>query len=726
MARFLTIAIALTLPALSGAAWAIPEDPYDDYQAGDFGRIRYEEHGVSVVRGTESSPGPTAEASVNAPVFPGDSIRTDLDQRTEIQLAGGTLVRVDHGTQLTFQSLPDPYADYVDNAVLKLASGVIQVSATLDGKEEFRIDTPDASIYLLGDGDFRIEVDDRGETRVFSRRGVAEVVGDGGSVLLRGGMRTTVWAGAIPDDPQPFNSFVTDPFDGWVEARAESYRTEETYAYTAEAVEAYDEIPTEVRPYYRELSAHGRWVYVPTYGYCWYPFDTPKDWRPYYNGYWDYGPGGYFWVSHEPWGWAPYHYGRWNWVSGYGWCWIPGRVFAGAWVSWSWGSAYVGWAPLDYWNRPAYIRTVYYDYYGPHSWTFVTYKHFGGGHGGHGGGHHGYRDRYGVLDVADDIRDTAVVTRPPRIPPRELADDPAPGDRVGRELNGRVPVVRKDARPETPFADTESDLIRRGRGGIARTRDVGQGGVAVRAETPSGNPRVDRPRPETPRPAAGGTAAAAAKRRSVLPARPRAEVRPTSESTGNGPRERATRGTTERSPRVTSESPSSARPSSATAERRGTPMRGRRTEPPETRRTGSGQTDDHLRELYRRMAEPRKTEQTGGSSSTKASSPPSGSSQRRTEARPSGRDSGSSRAEPRRGSPSSGSSSQSQKATPPSGSSSSQRQKAAPRGESSSSGSKAAPRGQSKSSGSKSSSKAKSSSGEDKSQGSKSGGDKRR
>ena len=330
MARFLTIAIALTLPALSGAAWAIPEDPYDDYQAGDFGRIRHEEHGVSVVRGTESSPGPTAEASVNAPVFPGDSIRTDLDQRTEIQLAGGTLVRVDHGTHLTFQSLPDPYAEYVDNAVLKLASGVIQISATLDGKEEFRIDTPDASIYLLGD--FRIEVDDRGETRVFSRRGVAEVVGDGGSVLLRGGMRTTVWAGAIPDDPQPFNSFVTDPFDGWVEARAESYRTEETYAYTAEAVEAYDEIPTEVRPYYRELSAHGRWVYVPTYGYCWYPFDTPKDWRPYYNGYWDYGPGGYFWVSHEPWGWAPYHYGRWNWVSGYGWCWIPGRVFGGAWV----------------------------------------------------------------------------------------------------------------------------------------------------------------------------------------------------------------------------------------------------------------------------------------------------------------------------------------------------------------------------------------------------------
>ena len=63
MARILIIAIALTLPALSGVAWAIPEDSHDDYLAGDFGRIRYEEHGVSVVRGTESNPGPTAEAS---------------------------------------------------------------------------------------------------------------------------------------------------------------------------------------------------------------------------------------------------------------------------------------------------------------------------------------------------------------------------------------------------------------------------------------------------------------------------------------------------------------------------------------------------------------------------------------------------------------------------------------------------------------------------------------
>ena len=42
----------------------------------------------------------------------------------------------------------------------------------LDGVEKFRIDTPAASVYLLGDGDFRVEVDG-GKTEIFSRRGVA-------------------------------------------------------------------------------------------------------------------------------------------------------------------------------------------------------------------------------------------------------------------------------------------------------------------------------------------------------------------------------------------------------------------------------------------------------------------------------------------------------------------------------------------------------------------------
>ena len=65
-------------------------------------------------------------------------------------------------------------------------------------------------------------------------------------------------------------------------------------------------------------------------------------------GHWAYDSD-YTWVSDYDWGWAPFHYGRWVYAAGPGWEWIPGREYAGAWVSWRYGVddwAYVGWAPL--------------------------------------------------------------------------------------------------------------------------------------------------------------------------------------------------------------------------------------------------------------------------------------------------------------------------------------------------------------------------------------------
>ncbi|MDX1390140.1 MAG: FecR family protein [Acidobacteriota bacterium] len=179
------IAVSLTtLPAL-----AVGEDPLEDYQdgyyTGDYGRIRYQENEVTILRGaTGDLPEQQELATVNAPIYPADSITTFYDQRAEVQLASGTLVRIDADSQAVFQALPDPYAEQPDNAIVQLAYGAMQVSARVGNDEEFRIDTPAASIYLLGDGDFRIEVDDDGRTRVLSRRGVAEVVSDGGSVLV--------------------------------------------------------------------------------------------------------------------------------------------------------------------------------------------------------------------------------------------------------------------------------------------------------------------------------------------------------------------------------------------------------------------------------------------------------------------------------------------------------------------------------------------------------------
>jgi len=233
----------------------------NEYADGDYGRVRYQINGLTIRRGALNYEG---AADLNSPVFPGDSIVTGHDQRAEIELAGGTVVRIDRNSNVTFLALPSPYASFKDNTVLQIAEGSLRIDARIDSDGEFRIDTPDASVYLLGDGDFRIEATG-GSTRAISRRGVAEVVGAGGSVLVRGGMRTTVVNSGLPDAPEPFNTFGTDSFDRWVAERQGAYRHDQAYGEAYGNSGVYEELPSEVQPYYGELSESGAWTNTSEY-----------------------------------------------------------------------------------------------------------------------------------------------------------------------------------------------------------------------------------------------------------------------------------------------------------------------------------------------------------------------------------------------------------------------------------------------------------------------------
>ena len=84
--QFTTLAMILAL------SWLFPhpsaaqsEDPYafdDEYESGDFGRVTYEENGVTIHRAF-ADPGlpPVSEVGVNFPVYPGDALLTGRDQR---------------------------------------------------------------------------------------------------------------------------------------------------------------------------------------------------------------------------------------------------------------------------------------------------------------------------------------------------------------------------------------------------------------------------------------------------------------------------------------------------------------------------------------------------------------------------------------------------------------------------------------------------------------------
>src|SRR5215470_7821593 len=96
LAAALTLILGVAVPAVAQS-----DDPQaysDNYLNGNYGRIRFEEGGASIVR-ADGNTDNGERAGVNAPIFPGDSLRTDGSGRAEVQLADGTLLRLDRETE---------------------------------------------------------------------------------------------------------------------------------------------------------------------------------------------------------------------------------------------------------------------------------------------------------------------------------------------------------------------------------------------------------------------------------------------------------------------------------------------------------------------------------------------------------------------------------------------------------------------------------------------------
>src|SRR3954466_12385453 len=153
---------------------------------------------------------------------------------------------------------------------------------------------------------------------------------------------------------------------------ADSYPPPPDSSYPAYQTEAPPPPPagTDVsseQVFYDRLSPYGTWTFVAPYGQVWVPA-VGYGWRPYYYGQWVLTDWGWTFASNDPWGWAGYHYGRWNFGVGVGWYWIPGTVWAPAWVSWRYGGGYAAWRPLG-------PRGVVFGYRHP-AWVAVPEQHF--------------------------------------------------------------------------------------------------------------------------------------------------------------------------------------------------------------------------------------------------------------------------------------------------------------------------------------------------------------
>src|SRR5215813_4310577 len=137
-------------------------------------------------------------------------------------------------------------------------------------------------------------------------------------------------------------------------------------------VVASDGSAVSVGVFYDALAPYGEWIYVGNYGRVWRPSVAVVgvDFRPYGpGGHWVYTDYGWSFESDWSWGWAPFHYGQWYLDPVYGWVWVPGSVWAPAWVTWRYGGGYVGWAPMP----PAGAAIVVESYH-PY-WCFVETRY---------------------------------------------------------------------------------------------------------------------------------------------------------------------------------------------------------------------------------------------------------------------------------------------------------------------------------------------------------------
>ena len=391
-------------------------------------------------------------ARVNMPILPGDRLTTGAASRAEAVLASGNVVRVDGKSDLRFERMARTYESDDDRDVLVLERGAVAVEVRDAEPRDlaFRLDTADATIIAERTGGFRIDTGRRG-TEVYAVAGEVEVLGQGGSVLLRAGEYAFV-SGAEEIEVEA-SDLPRDRFTRFLEERkmhTEAVRTagnvDSDYEYEAGAA-SFDD--------------YGSWVYVASVGRnCWRP-TVASDWRPYSAGTWRWTPAGLTWVSYEPWGWLPYHYGSWTLDASFGWCWLPGAAYSPAWVYWSYTPGYIGWCPVGYYG--------YYDNYYRSSrlwWGLDA----GGGHGPH------LRGRVDVTQV--DPRGWNYVA----------------AGRLGSRLDPARDIIRGERVPfrpgETAFIATNP--LRIDRGASPAPVAVQQ---AVRRMTGAASPRSGAPAP---------------------------------------------------------------------------------------------------------------------------------------------------------------------------------------------------------------------------------------
>src|SRR5260370_39228510 len=187
MASLLSVALAVALFAPQRAAADDDEDP-----PSRVARLSYAHGTVSF------NPGGTDDwvsAVVNRPITTGDKLWTDNGSRAELHLDSAAR-RLSSHTGFSFLNLDDRMAQ------IRLTEGTLDVRVRrLDQDETFEIDTPNLAFSILRPGNYKINVNEAGDSTFLTvREGEGEVTG-GGSACTIPARETGAFAGTDQLDP---------------------------------------------------------------------------------------------------------------------------------------------------------------------------------------------------------------------------------------------------------------------------------------------------------------------------------------------------------------------------------------------------------------------------------------------------------------------------------------------------------------------------------------------
>ncbi|MGH7091900.1 MAG: DUF6600 domain-containing protein [Stellaceae bacterium] len=263
------------------------------------GRISLAEAGA----GWRPAGGDWSDATVNAPVAAGASLRTTGDGRAEIRLGGGVVALA-----------PGSAIDIVryDSKTLEVALTRGRIGLRLGRRapqSAVVVDTSRGSVRLAVrlavPGQYDI---DAGGAEVASRvtvfAGKAQITGDGIAATILAGHQALASATVVTAA-----TAAPDAFAEWWRGDTGGTATIDHFAPALTGAAA--------------LSANGSWQNTSRFGAVWMPKSLPASWVPFRDGNWRFiAPWGWTWIDRAAWGFATSHYGRWVRVDHH-WGWVP-------------------------------------------------------------------------------------------------------------------------------------------------------------------------------------------------------------------------------------------------------------------------------------------------------------------------------------------------------------------------------------------------------------------